>query len=231
MRRVIIVGAMLLLQACANQSQRAQEAVEADLPTLGKFDSRTVTFRDVTEYPGGIVCGEYSTDGKARNSSYKSFVYSSSWINRRPIREDKAVYCNQDSKLGLCNSSGICYNNESSANLLKVSKDMKLLLGGLELYETDNYRLPTSEQGLTALVQASTIPPVPKTFRQGGYIKEIPLDPWGAPYYFKGPVFGGTRGKPTIVTLGANRTEGGTGQDTDIKLRHIKYIDHIARLK
>lgn len=222
---------MLLMQACASQSDRAQEALEADLPSLGKFDSRTVTFRNVTDYPGGIVCGEYSTDRKTSDSSFKPFIYSSSWINRRPIHEDKAVYCSLDPKQGLCDSSGICYDNDSRANLLEISKDMTLLSKALELYEIDNYLLPTAEQGLTALVQASKTAPVPRAFREGGYIEEIPLDPWGAPYHFKGPVFGGSRGDFEIVTWGANGRVGGLGQNTDIELRHIKYIDHIARLK
>lgn len=231
MRRLLILGTILLVQACASQSDKAQEAVEAGLPSTGKYDSRSVTFRHVTDYPGGIVCGEFTTGKKTRDTGYKHFVYSHSGVNRHPTEEDKAVYCSHDPKQGLCDSSGICYDENSRANLLKIGKDMKLLLEGLELYESDNYRLPTTEQGLTALVQASKTPPVPKAFRKGGYIKEVPLDPWGAPYHFKGPVFGGSRGDSKIVTLGANGTVGGSDQDTDIELQHIKYIDHIARLE
>ena len=59
----------------------------------------------------------------------------------------------------------------------------------LELYRMDNARFPTSEQGLQALVERSTVSPEPREFPAGGYLKggRVPDDPWGEPYQYESP--------------------------------------------
>ena len=42
----------------------------------------------------------------------------------------------------------------------------------LKLYRLDNGFYPTTEQGLRALVEASTIQPVPRNWREGGYLEK-----------------------------------------------------------
>jgi general secretion pathway protein G len=56
----------------------------------------------------------------------------------------------------------------------------------LDLYELDNGRYPTSEQGLNALrVKPSGFPEA--TNWNGPYLKKKPQDPWGKLYQYKYP--------------------------------------------
>jgi len=56
----------------------------------------------------------------------------------------------------------------------------------LKLYEVDNGRYPTTEQGLAALLQKTTSPPVPQNWK-GPYLEQEPLDPWKKPYLYRYP--------------------------------------------
>ena len=62
------------------------------------------------------------------------------------------------------------------------------LSASLDLYELDNGKYPTTEQGLIALIQKPTTSPVPNNWN-GPYLKKkkIPLDPWGREYVFVCP--------------------------------------------
>jgi general secretion pathway protein G len=56
----------------------------------------------------------------------------------------------------------------------------------LRLYEVDNGRYPTTEQGLEALISKPTSPPLADNWK-GPYIEQEPLDPWRQPYVYKYP--------------------------------------------
>ena len=56
----------------------------------------------------------------------------------------------------------------------------------LKLYEVDNGRYPTTEQGLGALLQKSAVSPEPRNWK-GPYLEQEPLDPWGKPYVYRYP--------------------------------------------
>ena len=56
----------------------------------------------------------------------------------------------------------------------------------LELYELDNGVYPTTEQGLNALREEPTTPPIPKNWN-GPYLKKKPVDPWGNQYNYVSP--------------------------------------------
>ncbi len=58
----------------------------------------------------------------------------------------------------------------------------------LDMYELDNGRFPTTEQGLKALIEAPTEAPVPQDWG-GPYLKKkvVPLDPWKQEYVYKCP--------------------------------------------
>lgn len=56
----------------------------------------------------------------------------------------------------------------------------------LDMYELDNGNYPTTEQGLSALVQKPSGSPAPANWN-GPYLKKIPKDPWGHPYAYKCP--------------------------------------------
>ena len=58
----------------------------------------------------------------------------------------------------------------------------------LDMYELDVGRFPTTEQGLKALIEAPSTPPVPNNWG-GPYLKKkaVPLDPWGQEYLYRSP--------------------------------------------
>ena len=57
----------------------------------------------------------------------------------------------------------------------------------LRLYAVDNNgAYPTSDQGLGALIEQPSSPPVPANWK-GPYIEEPPTDPWNRPYNYKYP--------------------------------------------
>ena len=84
------------------------------------------------------------------------------------------------------------------------------LEGVLELYRMDNARFPTTEQGLDALVHKSTVSPEPRNFQAGGYMKRVPVDPWGSPYEYESPGINNTRSFD-LWSSGADQTPGAAG--------------------
>src|SRR3989338_4240742 len=62
------------------------------------------------------------------------------------------------------------------------------LSSALDLYELDNGRYPSTEQGLKALLEKPTTSPVPDNW-SGPYIKKkkMPKDPWSRDYVYAYP--------------------------------------------
>lgn len=104
-------------------------------------------------------------------------------------------------------------NRADEARVQKSYADFKSIETALKIYRLDNYVYPTTEQGLEALVAASSLDPEPRNFKTGGYLQEVPRDPWGSPYLYLSP---GENGEIDIYSLGADGLSGGEGQNTDI---------------
>ncbi|MFK8040736.1 type II secretion system major pseudopilin GspG [Congregibacter sp.] len=104
-------------------------------------------------------------------------------------------------------------NRADDARIQKAQADFKAIETALKIYRLDNYVYPSTEQGLEALVSASAIDPAPRNFKDGGYLAELPLDPWGRPYLYLSP---GENGEVDIYTLGADGLSGGEDQNADI---------------
>jgi general secretion pathway protein G len=102
-----------------------------------------------------------------------------------------------------------------SARIQKVQADFKAIQTALKLYRIDNYMYPTSEQGLEAMVTRPTMAPVPRNWRNSGYLDSLPVDPWGRPYLYLSP---GESHEYDIYTLGADGVTGGEGQNADISV-------------
>lgn len=102
-----------------------------------------------------------------------------------------------------------------SARIQKAQADFKAIQTALKLYRIDNYMYPTSEQGLEALVTRPAMAPVPRNWRNGGYLDSLPMDPWGRPYLYLSP---GQSHEYDIYTLGADGVTGGEGQNADISV-------------
>lgn len=99
------------------------------------------------------------------------------------------------------------------ARIIKARNDIRVLQTQLALYKLDNFAYPTTDQGLEALVSKPTLPPEPPKWKAGGYLENLPGDPWGRDYQYLSP---GTRGEFDLYSLGADGKRGGEGRDADI---------------
>ena len=99
------------------------------------------------------------------------------------------------------------------ARVAKAKQDIRVLESALELYKLDNFYYPSTGQGLEALVTKPAGDPQPKNYRAGGYIKNLPKDPWGNPYQYLAP---GVKGEVDIFSMGADNKPGGEGSDADL---------------
>lgn len=99
------------------------------------------------------------------------------------------------------------------AQIAKVKQDIRAYETALNLFRLDNFKYPTTEQGLKALVQQPSDPSI-RNWKQGGYIDGMRKDPWGNDYHY---VYPGTHGKEyDLYSLGADNQEGGDGTNADI---------------
>ncbi|TFH92931.1 type II secretion system major pseudopilin GspG [Vibrio ouci] len=102
--------------------------------------------------------------------------------------------------------------NKEKADQQKAITDIVALENALDMYKLDNSVYPSTDQGLDALVNKPSSPE-PRNYRDGGYIKRLPNDPWGNDYQYLSP---GDNGSVDIFTLGADGQEGGEGANADI---------------
>ena len=80
----------------------------------------------------------------------------------------------------------------------------------LDTYRLDVDRYPATAQGLRALM----LRPDGVKKWDGPYLsKEVPPDPWGNPYVYRSP---GEHGEYDIISLGADGSPGGEGENMDI---------------
>ncbi|OPY69734.1 MAG: Type II secretion system protein G precursor [Syntrophorhabdaceae bacterium PtaU1.Bin034] len=102
------------------------------------------------------------------------------------------------------------------ARRTKAKLDIKTIESALKMYKIDNGSYPNTDQGLMALIKKPETAPVPKRWREGGYLEgdSVPKDPWGNPYYYTSPA---QEGKDyELVSYGSDGEVGGTGKNGDI---------------
>ena len=99
----------------------------------------------------------------------------------------------------------------NEARVTAAKTDIASIMQALKLYKLDNYRYPTAEQGLNALIAKPTSGPVPANWKP--YADKLPNDPWGSPYQYLNP---GVRGEVDVFSFGADGKTGGEGFDADI---------------
>jgi len=105
------------------------------------------------------------------------------------------------------------FGKVDKAKLTTVKADMASIEGALLLYKADNGFLPSTDQGLEALVHKPGGDPEPKNYPQNGYLKRMPMDPWKNEYIYLYP---GEHGMFDIISLGADGEEGGDKMNKDI---------------
>lgn len=99
------------------------------------------------------------------------------------------------------------------ANVVKAKQDIRAYSTALNLFRMDNYKYPSTEQGLQALVTRPTDSTI-RNWKKGGYIDTMRKDPWGNDYIY---IYPGTHGKEfDLFTLGADGQEGGDETNADI---------------
>ena len=99
------------------------------------------------------------------------------------------------------------------AQIAKARQDIRVYETALNLFRLDNYKYPTTDQGLQALVQQPADPSI-RNWKTGGYVDSLKKDPWGYEYQY---VYPGTHGNEyDLFTLGADNQPGGEGINADI---------------
>jgi len=100
------------------------------------------------------------------------------------------------------------------AKVKAAKMEIKNIAVALDLYRIDVGHYPTQEDGLTALRKQ----PTNVSAWKGPYLGNTDfLDPWDSPYVYKIPL---TEGDYDLISFGADKIEGGTGEDEDIKYTH-----------
>ena len=103
--------------------------------------------------------------------------------------------------------------NLSDAKLKKAKGDICTLEQAAELYHLDMLDYPDEEDGLQALRTAPSSLTDQSRYRQGGYIKLLPKDPWERDYIYRYP---GEHGVYDIFSFGKDGELGGEGENADV---------------
>lgn len=106
---------------------------------------------------------------------------------------------------------------EAKRNLVCVQ--MKSIYNGaLDMFKINNGMYPTTEEGLEALTKNPSEEKYPN-YSSTGYFKdgELPKDSWGNKF-----IYLNNDGKIEIISLGADRAEGGKDEAADIKMSECK---------
>lgn len=90
---------------------------------------------------------------------------------------------------------------------------MDRLETALSHYRLDMQGYPTQAQGLQALVEVPRGVRRPERYQPGGYVQNLPEDPWGNPFVY---IYPGQFGEYDILSYGADGRPGGEGLNADI---------------
>lgn len=91
-----------------------------------------------------------------------------------------------------------------TGELTRVRADISAIGSALDLYRSNTYALPTTEQGLGALVNKPTTAPIPRGWIQ--QMKSEPVDPWNNKYQYRRPAQRNTGGEYDLFSAGPDMT-------------------------
>jgi len=100
-----------------------------------------------------------------------------------------------------------------NANKTKAQSDIRRLEQALEFYRLDMQDYPPQTYGLEALRTVPTGVLNAERYRDGGYVRNLPKDPWGRDYIYRYP---GQNAIVDIFSYGQDGEEGGEGLAADI---------------
>ena len=100
-------------------------------------------------------------------------------------------------------------NRHARAEIAAARYDLETLRGAVERFHLDMGRLPTSAEGLDALVVA---PANGANAWHGPYLRKLSCDPWGQPYVYRQP---GAAAAFEVVSFGPDQQPGGGDDISD----------------
>jgi general secretion pathway protein G len=107
------------------------------------------------------------------------------------------------------------FGRVETSKVQAAEAQIKMLRQAIETYRLDIGTLPTTAEGLDALVKPPNDAVKPRW--KGPYLDDaVPLDPWGNKYQYAVP---GAEGRPyALYSYGADGKAGGEGVDADLGL-------------
>jgi general secretion pathway protein G len=105
------------------------------------------------------------------------------------------------------------------ARIVKAKMQIESISSALKEYKLDNGDYPTTEQGLSALVEKPSIGKIPKKYPEKGYLPKVPKDPWGNEYIYISP---GEHDDFDLISYGSDSEEGGEGKNADVRSWEIE---------
>ncbi len=101
--------------------------------------------------------------------------------------------------------------NIDRAAVTRAKADIRTIDNALNLYRLDNFRYPSTDEGLQALV-TSPGEAIAPNWKQ--YLRSLSSDPWNNQYQYVSP--GRNGADYDVYSFGADGQEGGSGLDADI---------------
>jgi general secretion pathway protein G len=226
MRAIALALVILATSACTSDVQTAKDLLRDSIAI-----ETDIEFEEVKNYPGGAVCGSFSAylsyhEARSENAP---FIVLDGNVDKTPSSLDRKIYCSNDPAAALLQHSGLGLFDKNNQALIKITRDFSLISGALESYYQDNHQFPSESQGLQALVAKPKNLRYAHNYRDGGYLAEIPLDPWGQAYTYSHIQWGRVKGSYELLTLGSPATVGGTGEEADVSSDFLPYLVYVAK--
>jgi general secretion pathway protein G len=102
------------------------------------------------------------------------------------------------------------------ARVAAAKLQIKQIQTALQVYRTEQGRVPTQAQGLDALINKPVAEPIPSRYPPEGYLETrvLPKDPWDNDYIYLTP---GRQGEPyEVISYGSDGEPGGDGDAADL---------------
>ena len=222
--RILLLATLLALTACSSDADKAKQLLKESLVITSDLQ-----FDDVEEYEGGAVCGVFTaTTSYTSQSVNQPFIVIDNNLDKSPSALDWKIYCSNDPAARLHEESGIGPFDENSAELFELTQDFTMLGEAMEAYYEDVFSYPSEAQGLEALVEKPEGNVRLNNYREGGYLKEIPLDPWGQPYLYSYTHWGRIKAPYEVYSLGKSGEKGGAGVEADVSNAYLPYLQYIS---
>ncbi len=108
------------------------------------------------------------------------------------------------------------------ARVAAAKMQLRQLQTALQVYRTEQGRIPSQEQGLEALVVKPTAGIIPDNYPAEGYLdsRALPRDPWGHEFIYLSP--GRQNEAYEIICYGSDGEPGGSGDAADLSTSNIQ---------